>query len=754
MEILIGIASLAVIILVAWKKYGDTPLVTAIREATRNINEVEQCASDANMAIERATYQLHKKARSFVKAQQTSRLRAIPLEDLKGIGAVNIRLSALRQAGFTTLAQVVTTSEGRLMSIEGVGKTTAEKVMQAARSLAEKVRSEPPSFPSPDLTEPQDEELVAGTLHLLHAKELLEDLPNQLNAIVVKFRDRQKNMGHEAGFTNWIRHKQTFSEGTQSHAKAKAILIETREFIDSEALRLTRDRLIILKEEGKNRPPRPKILAEYHDRYASSTALMERFILSMRQADQTVYRRSEGGLPAEVAERTEKVTLESGALRVTLRKYQEFGTKYLIAQERTILGDEMGLGKTIEALAVMTHMSSTSEGSSHFLVVAPASLTRNWMREIEERTRLPSFLLHGPESDRRQEFESWVQHGGIAVTAYSMLAALPELVSAVPLRFLVVDEAHSVKNPAAQRTKLVRQLVATASRVCLMTGTPIENHPNEFVNLVDLIQPTLAHQLRDSLNSGEVITAVRFKERVATVYLRRNQRDVLTELPEKIEVPLWVDMTADDADAYRTAVFDRDFHRMRKIAILGAGIRPSSKVNQLVKIIDEHRAEGRKVLVFTFFRDVLDAIQNAVETIGVLHGDVPMAKRMALIDTFQQSKGYGVLACQINVGGVGLNLHAASAVILMEPQWKPSSEEQAIARAHRMGQTRSVLVHRLLTRNSVEERMLEILAKKSKYFAEYAQESSVKSASTEATDTQFVNSAIDAEIARLSRPTT
>ena len=738
--------------LVAWWRYRDTKIATSIREASRNLRKVKQCAEDADKAITCATTQLEMRARSFVEAQQEARMGAVPLESLKEAGAVNVRWSALRQAGFTTLAQVITVNESKLTSIQGVGQTSATRVMQAARSLAAKIRSELPSLPSPDLIETQSEELAAGTLHLLHAKELLVEVPNQLNAEVEKFSDRFNSIRHEAGFVNWVRRKGAFGKDTLLEAEAEVLLMETQELTDSNTMRLVRDRLSFLAEESQHRPSRFMILQEYHERYADCMALVERFVLGQSQSGtQTTLKRTIGGLPIEVAERTARVVLKSDGLSVILRQYQVFGAKYLLAQERTILGDEMGLGKTIEALAVMTHINNTRAGSCHYLVVAPASLTRNWIREISERTRLLGFLVHGPELDRQREFKRWVQLGGVAVTAYSMLGAMPELATAVTIRFLVVDEAHCVKNPDAQRTGLVRRLAGAAAHVCLMTGTPIENHPREFANLVDIIQPKLALQLRDSLNSGEVIGAVRFNEHVSTAYLRRNQKDVLKELPEKIEVPSWVDMTKEDEAAYREAVFDRDFHRMRRVAILGAGSHPSSKIERLVETINEHRAEGRKVLVFTFFIDVLEAVQSAVATIGTLQGSVPMAKRMAIVERFQKSKGHGVLACQINVGGVGLNLHAASAVILMEPQWKPSSEEQAIARAHRMGQTRTVLIHRLLTRNSVEERMLEILGRKSQFFNEYARESTVKNASFEATETKLVNEVIAAEVARLTR---
>jgi len=135
-----------------------------------------------------------------------------------------------------------------------------------------------------------------------------------------------------------------------------------------------------------------------------------------------VYKKTIGGVTIEIAERLGKLVLIKDGLRVTLRQYQVFGAKYLLAQKRTILGDEMGLGKTIEAIAVMSHLNSTENGPNHFLVVAPASLTRNWMREIEARTRLQGFLVHGSEYSRISEYNRWLNSGGVAVTSSTMLS--------------------------------------------------------------------------------------------------------------------------------------------------------------------------------------------------------------------------------------------------------------------------------------------------------------------------------------------
>jgi SNF2 family DNA or RNA helicase len=170
--------------------------------------------------------------------------------------------------------------------------------------------------------------------------------------------------------------------------------------------------------------------------------------------------------------------------------------------------------------------------------------------------------------------------------------------------------------------------------------------------------------------------------------------------------------------------------------VRGAPVNDSAKLNRLVDIVEEATEDGRKVVVFSFFRTVLDTVMTALgdKAVGPVTGDVPPAARQALVDEFTNRAGPSVLVSQIQAGGVGLNIQAASVVILCEPRWNPAIEEQAIARAHRMGQVRRVDVHRLLAEHTVDQQMLEITAAKRAEFDEYARRSDLAAATPDAID--------------------
>jgi SNF2 family DNA or RNA helicase len=286
-----------------------------------------------------------------------------------------------------------------------------------------------------------------------------------------------------------------------------------------------------------------------------------------------------------------------------------------------------------------------------------------------------------------------------------------------------------------------------------MTGTPLENRLEEFHALVGLLNPEVEAQLRQ-INLGFTRIGVerqRFREAVAPVYLRRNQEDVLHELPEKIEKEEWVELTDEDKAAYKVAVRAKNMMAMRRTATIGKGDGQSAKLTRLSELLDEYRESEQKVLVFSFFLEVLEIVGRRFDAPAAISGEVPAANRLRIIDEFQKAPGFRLLPCQILAGGVGVNLQAASVVILMEPQWKASAEDQAIARAHRMGQTRKVVVHRLLVCNAVDERLLEVLRGKQELFETYARDSLVKEASAEATETRAANAIIEAELKRLQQ---
>ena len=437
-----------------------------------------------------------------------------------------------------------------------------------------------------------------------------------------------------------------------------------------------------------------------------------------------------GGLPEEIALAVEAVQLSVENLRVTLRRYQEFGIKYLVKQERTILGDEMGLGKTIEALGAMVHLAAT-ESASRFLVVAPASVIYNWQHEIQDRTQLPCHILHGKERD--SNVDNWNKDGGIGVTSFSTLWSL-DLDFTESIDLLIVDEAHKVKNQSAERSQLTEKLAKCSKRVCLMTGTPLENHVSEFVNLIRICDTAIATELlsESEVSPADQPVAVRFRDEIAAVYLRRNQADVLTELPDSIEIEEWVDLNTDEREHYND-VKERWNIQDRRQAANGT-TSSCSKMRRLAELLETYRAERRKVIVFSNFINTLDLAASVAGEHFSIRGSVPAKKRLAICKRFNQSDGFQVLIGQIEACGVGLNLQSASAVILMEPQFKPTTEWQAIARAKRMGQTRSVVIHRLLAADTVDENLRELVKGKAQSFDDYARESSVKEFSSAATD--------------------
>jgi SNF2 family DNA or RNA helicase len=264
-----------------------------------------------------------------------------------------------------------------------------------------------------------------------------------------------------------------------------------------------------------------------------------------------------------------------------------------------------------------------------------------------------------------------------------------------------------------------------------MSGTALENRLSELHVLVTTVQPkadaevvTLLKQIRPA--PAEV------RMRLAPVYLRRIQADVLTELPDITETDEVVPLEPEDLQAYRASQ-DNLMHK-RLAATIGAGNRQSAKFDRLRDLLEGYRDDGRKVVIFSFFREVLDEVSELVGGCPQIHGGISAEERQQVIDRFTALEGFGVIVLQIEAGGVGINLQCAQVVILMEPQFKPSTERQAIARVRRMGQTRKVNAHRLIAQGTVDEALVRLVAEKSQIFADYAHQSSVADASSSAID--------------------
>lgn len=436
-------------------------------------------------------------------------------------------------------------------------------------------------------------------------------------------------------------------------------------------------------------------------------------------------------LSDDLVDKVESVELNTNELIVTPRAYQYFGAQYIISQEKTLIGDEMGLGKTIEALVAMNHLHQ-EYGSKHFLVIAPLSVLTNWKRETEKWTSFKTYKFHG--KDRMENLSLWLESGGVLITNYGH-AGILDLDGDVSIDMLVVDEAHYVKNPQAKRSKAVYAIGEKAKYISYMSGTPLENRIEEMIQLISVLQKPIADKLNDNISEFNIRPKT-FREKIAPVYLRRNREDVLTELPDLEEVEYWVPFGNSELNHYVEGIKERNFMKMRRSAWTGGSKKNSPKLNALIDICNQARDEGNKVLIFSFFRDVIDVIDKALKDrrYGPITGDVSNTKRQEMIDSFSESEPGSVLISQISAGGVGLNIQSANIIILCELQYKSSTEEQAISRSYRMGQTKKVLVYRLLTEESVDERILTILHNKKVIFNEFAKDSIVADRSSSAVD--------------------
>ena len=261
----------------------------------------------------------------------------------------------------------------------------------------------------------------------------------------------------------------------------------------------------------------------------------------------------------------------------------------------------------------------------------------------------------------------------------------------------------------------------------------MENRVGEFINLAKLLDPTMGNSLdRTALAAGPEP----FKQAVAPIYLRRNTAEVLKELPELIQIEEYCTWEGVDQEFYKFAVARGNFMGMRQATFIAEEGKLPSKLIRLLELVEEAFESNQKVIVFSYFRKTIDLVTQHLgeHAIGPITGSTSSQERQNLVDQFQNSPEPKVLVGQIQAAGTGLNIQAASVIILCEPQIKPSLETQAIARAHRMGQVRNVQVHRLIVPHSVDEQMLQMLAEKQAEFNDYARESVLADGATTAKD--------------------
>ena len=433
---------------------------------------------------------------------------------------------------------------------------------------------------------------------------------------------------------------------------------------------------------------------------------------------------------------------------IALRDYQKRGYDWMFALDRMrmggILADDMGLGKTAQIIALL---QTTREAGRTSLVVAPTSLTYNWLSEFRKfAPDLSVTVLTGNGTQRAGLIRHFTTHGDmdVVITSYPLIRRDIALMKDYPFRFVILDEAQNIKNAGSVAAQAVKQLQAD-TRFAL-TGTPMENGVGELWSLFDFVLPgylpgynTFLRKYQDGENAEDLL------RRIHPFLIRRLKQDVLEELPDKMETTLTARMTPEQERIYRASLerlrpridqlMDEKGGRGR-IEVLSAitELREicchpslvmsdyrggSGKEELLIELLPEMIRDGRRVLLFSQFTSMLKLLKRRLEENGFttlyLDGDTPAGDRLNLTERFNQGEGE-IFLISLKAGGYGLNLTGADMVILYDPWWNPATEEQATDRAHRIGQEKKVQVVRLITGETIEEQVVELGNRKKALF--------------------------------------
>lgn len=471
----------------------------------------------------------------------------------------------------------------------------------------------------------------------------------------------------------------------------------------------------------------------------------------------------------EIRERLQKLTaVEEIAppenLEAVLRPYQARGFSWLMKNLRlgigSLIADDMGLGKTLQVIAAVLQLKNDGElAKTKVLAVVPTTLMTNWMREIARfAPSLTVGLYHGAN---RTLAESVKDLPDVMLTSYGLLRRDLEAFTARKWRLLILDEAQAVKNTASGQSVAAKSV--KAAQTIAMTGTPVENRLLEYWSILETVQPKLLGSMKDFQQTFAVPiesdhdakAAEAFRKLTAPFMLRRLKSDksIIADLPERNTIDQYTTLTPEQAALY-AKVLEAHMKRLAKLEdraqedgandvrmarrgevlklitsmkqicnspsqyLKTAAPRPDSgKAAALFDILERCREAGRKVLIFTQYREMGERLQDWIEAAAgerpdFLHGGVALKARQAMVDRFQTDRSVHTMIISLKAGGTGLNLTAASCVVHYDLWWNPAVEAQATDRAYRIGQRRDVLAYRFVTAGTFEERINDMLAQK------------------------------------------
>lgn len=430
-----------------------------------------------------------------------------------------------------------------------------------------------------------------------------------------------------------------------------------------------------------------------------------------------------------------------------IRPYQNKGFNWLKTLSNYyfggILADDMGLGKTLQTLMYITSEKKENE-NLRVLIVAPTSLTYNWLNEIHKFfPELKAKVIEGTKKQRALAIEEASED--LMITSYALVRNDLEMYQALEIDICIIDEAQHIKNPESKTAKAVKAL--KVDHRFALTGTPIENGLLELWSIFDFIMPNYLGNMKDFKKNYESDYATEeshlaLKKMIQPFILRRLKKDVLMELPDKIENKMVVELLdeqkkvylayldkikADLEESYKSGDSRNNqmkllaaLTRLRQIALdptlfLENYQGKSAKLELLKELIEELMDGGHKVLIFSQFTGVLDRIKNLLETLNLsyysIDGSTPSIKRNEQVTAFNKDDT-PIFLISLKAGGTGLNLTGADTVIHFDPWWNPAVEDQATDRAHRIGQKKTVHVIKLIAQGTIEEKIFELQEKK------------------------------------------
>ena len=429
-----------------------------------------------------------------------------------------------------------------------------------------------------------------------------------------------------------------------------------------------------------------------------------------------------------------------------LRSYQKEGVQWMKHLYdiglNGILADDMGLGKTLQVLCLLDCFIPKNEEPS--IIVCPSSLMFNWASEIEKfEVDLDAICVYGSQAERKKKIE---QAHDLYITTYDYIKRDEELYQEKAFMYVILDEAQYIKNPKTKNAQSVKAL--KAKHRLALTGTPIENRLTELWSIFDFLLPGYLYSLKVFMEEIERPIEMdqdekkqeQLKKMVSPFILRRNKKDVLKDLPDKIERELWLDFSKEEEKLYLANLMQVNeqlqaqlkvdevdsiqilamMTKLRQICCEARMVyqnikTPSTKLEMCVDLIETLKENKKKVLLFSSFTRIFDWLELEFDKKGIkyhiLTGATSKEQRKKEVEQFQNDES-DVFLISLKAGGTGLNLTQASAVIHFDPWWNSSAQSQATDRAYRIGQNQNVLVYQLMMKNSIEEKIYHMQKRK------------------------------------------